>query len=35
MRGRATGMYHIVGTGEYFMVTEDDVKSGKTGTGSS
>jgi dolichyl-phosphooligosaccharide-protein glycotransferase len=26
----ASGMYHIVGTGEYFTVTEDEVKSGNT-----
>jgi len=32
---RATGMYHIVGTDEYFTVTEEDVKSGKKVTGSS
>jgi dolichyl-phosphooligosaccharide-protein glycotransferase len=32
---RATGMYHLVGTDKYFTVTEDDVMSGKTVTGSS
>jgi oligosaccharyl transferase (archaeosortase A-associated) len=30
----ATGMYHLVGTDRYFTVTEDDVMSGKTVTGS-
>ena len=32
---RATGMYHLAGTDKYFTVTEDDVKNGKTVTGSS
>lgn len=27
---RATGPYHVAGTGRYYTVTEDDVKNGKT-----